>query len=53
MNWTVSIGSRAISPITDWDEARLWRTYTLLTDIEAVFRALKSESVYAPLSFRA
>ena len=28
---------------TDWDEDTLWRTYTTLTDVEAVFRALKSE----------
>ena len=28
---------------TDWDEDALWRTYTTLTDVEAVFRSLKSE----------
>jgi hypothetical protein len=28
---------------TDWDEATLWNTYTMLTDLEAVFRSLKSE----------
>ncbi len=28
---------------TDWDEATLWRTYITLTDLEAVFRSLKSE----------
>jgi hypothetical protein len=27
----------------DWDEVTLWRTYTMLTDLEAVFRSLKSE----------
>ena len=26
---------------TDWDEESLWRTYTTLTDVEAVFRSLK------------
>jgi len=26
-----------------WDEATLWRTYTMLTDLEAVFSCLKSE----------
>jgi hypothetical protein len=26
-----------------WDAATLWQTYTLLTDLEAVFRSLKSE----------
>ena len=28
---------------TSWDEATLWRTYMTLTDLEAVFRSLKSE----------
>ena len=28
---------------TDWDEETLWRTYITLTDLEAVFRSLKSE----------
>ncbi len=28
---------------TSWDEERLWRTYTMLTDLESVFRSLKSE----------
>ena len=28
---------------TQWDEATLWRTYFTLTDLEAVFRSLKSE----------
>jgi hypothetical protein len=28
---------------TDWDAAKLWHTYTMLTDLEAVFRGLKSE----------
>lgn len=37
------------SNLTDWDEARLWQTYTLLTDIEAVFRALKSELGLRPI----
>ncbi len=26
-----------------WDEDTLWQTYTMLTDLEAVFRSLKSE----------
>ncbi|MCP3868997.1 MAG: IS1634 family transposase [Gammaproteobacteria bacterium] len=29
--------------LADWDEATLWQTYTMLTDLEAVFRCLKSE----------
>ena len=28
--------------IADWDEAALWRTYTTLTDLEAVFRSLSA-----------
>ena len=28
---------------TDWDESTLWRTYFMPTDLEAVFRSLKSE----------
>ncbi len=32
-----------------WDEQTLWRTYTLLTDLEAVFRALKSELGLRPV----
>ncbi len=27
----------------DWDEKKLWQTYITLTDLEAVFRSLKSE----------
>jgi transposase len=33
----------------DWDAARLWNTYTLLTDLEAVFRSLKSELGMRPV----
>jgi transposase len=29
---------------TDWDEQRLWSTYTMLTDLEAVFRSLNAYS---------
>ena len=32
-----------------WDEERLWRTYTLLTDLESVFRSLKSELGLRPV----
>jgi transposase len=32
-----------------WDEAMLWRTYTMLTDLEAVFRSLKSELGLRPI----
>jgi len=28
---------------TTWNEVTLWQTYTMLTDLEAVFRSLKSE----------
>ncbi len=34
---------------TDWDEERLWRTYITLTDLEAVFRSLKSELGLRPV----
>ncbi len=37
------------SNLTDWDAEKLWRTYTLLTDLEAVFRALKSELGLRPV----
>lgn len=32
-----------------WDAATLWQTYTLLTDLEAVFRSLKSELGLRPV----
>ena len=32
-----------------WDEATLWRTYTMLTDLEAVFRCLKAELGLRPV----
>ncbi len=32
-----------------WDEALLWRTYTMLTDLESVFRSLKSELGLRPV----
>ena len=35
--------------ITDWDEATLWKTYTMLTDLESVFRSLKSELGLRPI----
>lgn len=33
----------------DLDEDKLWRTYTMLTDLEAVFRSLKSELGMRPV----
>jgi transposase len=33
----------------NWDEKRLWRTYTMLTDLESVFRSLKSELGLRPV----
>lgn len=33
----------------NWDEATLWQTYTTLTDLEAVFRSLKSELGLQPI----
>ena len=35
--------------LTDWNEEALWRTYTMLTDLEAVFRSLKSELGLRPI----
>lgn len=32
-----------------WDESKLWHTYTMLTDLEAVFRSLKSELGLRPV----
>lgn len=32
-----------------WDEKTLWQTYTMLTDLEAVFRSLKSELGLRPI----
>lgn len=34
---------------TDWDAEKLWRTYSMLTDLEAVFRSLKSELGLRPV----
>jgi len=33
----------------DWTEEKLWRTYTMLTDLENVFRSLKSELGLRPV----
>ena len=34
---------------TGWDEEHRWRTYMMLTDLEAVFRSLKSELGLRPV----
>ncbi len=34
---------------SEWDEAQLWHTYTMLTELEAVFRSLKSELGLRPV----
>ncbi len=34
---------------SDWDESTLWNTYTMLTDLEAVFRSLKFELDLRPV----
>lgn len=36
----------------DWDDEKLWRTYTMLTDLEAVFRSLKSDLGMRPVYHR-
>ena len=33
----------------DWDEQRLWKTYTMLTEIESAFRCMKSELGMRPV----
>ncbi len=35
--------------LTGWDESTLWKTYTMLTELEAVFRSLKSELGLRPV----
>lgn len=35
--------------LTGWDDETLWRTYTMLTDLESVFRSLKSELGMRPV----
>ncbi len=37
------------SNVLDWDEEKMWRTYMMLTDLEAVFRSLKSELGLRPI----
>ena len=34
---------------TTWDAEQMWRTFTMLTDLEAVFRSLKSELGLRPV----
>jgi len=38
--------------LLDWDAPRLWTTYIMLTDIEAVFRSLKPELGMRPVFHR-
>ena len=40
------------SNILDWDADRMWRTYMTLTEVEAVFRCLKSELGLRPIHHR-
>lgn len=35
--------------LTQWGDEELWRTYTMLTDLESVFRSLKSELGMRPV----
>ena len=35
--------------VLGWDEQKLWQTYSTLTDIESVFRSLKSELGLRPV----
>lgn len=38
--------------LVDWDDATLWRTYTMLTDLESVFRSLKTDLGLRPVFHR-
>jgi len=38
--------------LKDWDDELLWRTYIMLTDIEAAFRSMKSELGMRPVYHR-
>ena len=59
LSWTQSLveGTMATHPGVyclrsnemTWDEERLWRTYTMLTDLESVFRSLKGELGLRPV----
>jgi transposase len=57
LHWTRSVPTEQTLPgvyclrtnQTDWDEVTLWGTYTMLTDLEAVFRSLKSELGLRPV----
>ena len=37
---------------TDWDQEKMWRTYVTLTDLEAVFRSMKSEMGLRPIFYQ-
>lgn len=59
LNWTKEIrpGSQMSDPgvyclrsnETSWTPEQMWRTYVMLTDLEAVFRSLKSELGLRPI----
>lgn len=59
LTWTYELvqGTMASHPgvyclrtnVLDWDEQRLWQTYSTLTDIESVFRSFKSELGLRPV----
>jgi transposase len=59
ITWTKRIkpGSAAAHPgvyclrttLVEWDNATLWRTYTMLTNLESVFRSLKTDLGLRPV----
>jgi len=59
LTWTKAqvAGTQATDPgvyclrsnVLDWDEEKMWRTYTMLTDLESVFCSLKSELGLRPV----
>ncbi len=36
---------------TQWPEEQLWRTYMMLTDLEAVFRCFKNDLGFRPIFY--
>ena len=62
ITWTQRIkpGSAAAHPgvyclrttLVEWDDATLWRTYTMLTNLESVFRSLKTDLGLRPVFHR-
>ena len=48
LDWQSALRTNA-SPLVDLDDATLWRTYTMLTQLESVFRSLKTDLGLRPV----